>query len=495
MSQIMPDETILLNLPKGGDPPWALLYPNTYGVGMANLGYHYIYAALKSRGVGVERIFVDTECKSLEEGRFLSEFPIVTASVSYEPDYVALLKMLHNSKVLLHWHRRALINGPVVGVGGAVSYINPLLFSSMVDFVCLGDGEVVVDHLIACLRSYMKHGNRRKLWEDLSASKHVYVPPLHNELVISKKANLGRKRGNLENLSASLGHSVWMTPKAAFGRTLLLELQRGCFRRCPYCVVPSNFGKARFRPVDELISLLYKFKTYNNFNVGLVTPEAGDHPDLDRLLDAINDCGRRVSFASLRIDALSEKMLKTMAIGGKKSITIAPETGSDSLRGSLKKHFTNETIIKKLAIAKDFGIRSVKMYFMIGLPGENDDDVRSIAELSKQVWELLKLKPVISISIFVPKPGTPFSNEPFVGISEGRRKLNILRGSLKGYGKVIKMRSVDLRGSLKEYTLSWYGLQEAEVLLDMIDDGDKDDLSCLAFSKEVVREQIFMLGF
>ena len=492
MSQIMLDETLLLSLPKGGAPPWALLYPNTYGVGMANLGYHYIYAALKSRGVGVERIFVDTECKSLEEGRFLSEFPIVTASVSYEPDYVALLKMLHNGKVLLHWHRRALINGPVVGVGGAVSYINPLLFSSMADFVCLGDGEVVIDHLVDSLRDYMIHQDRARLWDELSTSPYIYVPPLHNELIISDKDGIDRKRGRLEDLSASLGHSLWITSDAAFGRTLLLELQRGCFRNCPYCVVPNNFGKARTRSIDDLIFFLDNFKGLGDFNVGLVTPEAGDHPHLGQLLDAIMEAGKRVSFASLRIDALNEKVLEALAIGGKRSITIAPEAGSDALRMTIKKNFTNELILKKLAMTKEYGINSVKMYFMIGLPGESDEDIRAIAEISQSIWDLLKIKLILSIGIFVPKPGTPFSGEPFIGIYEGRRRLNILHRSLRGFGKVITLRPVDFKGSLKEYVLSWYGLKEAESILNLVKNDDRGFFN-LPVSRELTQEQLSRL--
>lgn len=492
MSRSNLNEITLVDLPKGGAPLWALIYPNVYKVGMTNLGYHYVYAALKTRGVGAERLFFDSNCRSLEEDRHLGEFPIITASVSYEPDYVNLINILADGKISLNWRDRARFNGPVIGIGGAVSYINPLLFSSLADFVCLGDGEVVIDHLVDSLRDYMIHQDRARLWEELSTSPYIYVPPLHDELILSDKDGINRKRGRIQDLSKSLGHSLWLTPEAAFGRTLLLELQRGCFRNCPYCVVPNNFGKARTRSVDDLISFLDNFKGLGDFNVGLVTPEAGDHPHLGQLLDAIMEAEKRVSFASLRIDALNEKVLEALAMGGKRSITIAPEAGSDALRMTIKKHFTNELILKKLAMAKEYGINYVKMYFMIGLPGESDEDIRAIAEMSQSIWDLLKIKLTLSIGIFVPKPGTPFSGEPFIGISEGRRRLNILHRSLRGFGKVITLRPVDFKGSLKEYVLSWYGLKEAESILNLAKNDDRGFLNLPVF-RELTQEQLSRL--
>jgi len=487
------NETTLVDLPKGGAPLWALLYPNVYKVGMTNLGYHYIYAALKARGVGAERLFFDSNCRSLEEDRHLAEFPIITASVSYEPDYINLINMLVDSKILPHWRDRAYSNGPVVGIGGAVSYINPLLFSPMADFVCIGDGEVVIDHLVDSIRDYMIHQDRIRLWEELSTSPYIYVPPLHDELIMSDKDGINRKRGRIQDLSKSLGHSLWLTPEAAFGRTLLLELQRGCFRNCPYCVVPNNFGKARTRSIDDLILFLDRFKDLGDFNVGLVTPEAGDHPNLGQLLDAVMKAKKRVSFASLRIDALNKKVLEALAMGGKRSITIAPEVGSDALRTTLKKHFTNQIILEKLAMAREYGVNSAKLYFMIGLPGESDEDILAIAELSKGIWDSLKIKLVLSVNVFVPKPGTPFSGEPFIGAYECRRRLNLLHKSLKGYGKVITVRPVDFKGSFKEYVLSWYGLKEAENILDLTKSDDKG-FSNLPVSRVLTQEQLHRLG-
>jgi len=195
------NEITLVDLPKGGAPLWALIYPNVYKVGMTNLGYHYVYAALKTRGVGAERLFFDSNGRSLEEDRHLGEFPIITASVSYEPDYINLINILADGKISLHWRDRARFNGPVIGIGGAVSYINPLLFSSLADFVCLGDGEVVIDLLVDSLRDYMIHQDRARRWRELSTSPYIYVPPLHDELILSDKDGINRKRGRIQYLS------------------------------------------------------------------------------------------------------------------------------------------------------------------------------------------------------------------------------------------------------------------------------------------------------
>lgn len=159
--------------------------------------------------------------------------------------------------------------------------------------------------------------------------------------------------------------------------------------------------------------------------VGFVTPEAGDYPEINKILDLLQKMDKGVSFASLRLDRLTEKMLDAITRGGRHSLTVAPETGRDCLRTSCGKRFSNDLIIEKLKLAKEKGINNVKLYFMIGLPEEHDDDIFAIPELCRRIIETTGQSLVISAGPFVPKPWTKWERHDFSGLQEIKRKYAI----------------------------------------------------------------------
>lgn len=458
------EEITLVDFKAGGSIPWALLYPSSYKVGMSNLGLHYIFFGLKQNGIGVERVFLSPSSLSVDGERHLRDFAVITASVAYEVDVVALTKLLGREKIPLSWDERAKTDGPIIGIGGALTYINPLVFSGLADFVVLGDGEAALRAVVEAVHKAMSCGRRDKLWADLSEHPSIYVPAVHNAF-IDKGEELGRVRGHCPNLGDILGHSLWLTPHAALGRTLLIELQRGCKRRCPYCTIPACFGRDRRQPVEVVKGKIEALQHRFSFDqVGLVTPEASDYPCLDNLLDFLEGLNCSVSFASLRLDALTPKMVRALVAGGRRGLTVAPECGSDALRYSLGKPFSNKTIIKTISMAADEGVRSAKLYFMIGLPGERDEDVAQIADLARSIRDSARLKVVLAVNLFVPKPHTPWSEASFLGQREGKRRLALLKKALRGDSKGIEVREGGVREAAVEYRLTWATLQDGVCL-------------------------------
>lgn len=451
--ELLRDEIWMDDLNEGGDPLWAMAYPASYAVGMSNLGFQYVCAYLKEHGVAVERFFDDNEQeRSLESGRLAGNFPIITFSVMYEPDVKKILQMLKRWGISPLWRERQNNLEPIIGVGGGLSVINPLIFSHIADFVVLGDGEDVIPYLVNAVRRYSQKGNRRIFWESVAEHPSLFVPPLHLEM-LQREEIISRKKSFCMDLSKARGHALWVSPNTVFPDTLLIETQRGCFRRCPYCTIPSCFGKPRFRKPEGVINDVRGAYTRGIKRLGIVAPESGDYPWLEEVLKEIRKNNLEVSFASLRIDNINDMLLDTLVEGGQRQITIAPETGDQTFRSSCGKHFTNEQILSVLQKAKGKGLKKVKMYFMLGLPEEEDRHILATADLIAEVREKTGMNVVASVGLFVPKPQTPWSGMSF-SHAEYKRKVTLLRGAI-GNIKGVEMRVQSVREARDEYRITW----------------------------------------
>lgn len=434
---------------------------------------HYIFRTLWESGVAVERFFATPyPYRSVDADTMLERFSVITAGISYEGDIETFFSWLHEAGIPLLPEERG-DSFPVIGAGGALTYINPLALSAVCDFIVLGDALDVMKEIAGVIRAYGAHGDRKRLWTELADLPSVLVPPVD--------LNNGKLRGKKkidvsQPLSADYPMcSAWVTPESAFGDTLLLELQRGCVRNCSYCTLPGCFGKMRQRKLPEieapLRSLLEKIEVEQ---VGLVTPEAGDYYALDELLDLLQEEGKGVSFASLRVDRLSEKMLEALTSSGRHSVTIAPETANEELRFSFGKKFTDELIFEKLELARSFGVDQVKLYFMIGLPGEEDEDVAAIADFCRRIVERTDQNLIVSVGPFVPKPGTVWQNETFLSQAEIRKKYDILGKEIRKFGrKAPQLRLTSAKEAEREFQLAWAGYQESLLLAKNVENGKK----------------------
>ena len=354
-----------------------------------------------------------------------------------------------------------------------MTYINPLLLAGVCDFIVLGDGLDDLEHITKCLRRYMGHGDRKVLWNELAERESILVPPLHFSEGLPNRKRIPCRTMPLNDSYPM--YSTWTSPKAAFGDTLLFELQRGCARNCSYCTLPGCFGRMRYRPFDSikdhLDSVLDRISAKQ---IGLVTPEAGDYPDISRLIDYLEGREIAISFASLRIDRLTEKMIRTLTLGGRHSITVAPETGSDSLRFSCGKKFTNDLILEKLSLAAECGINQVKMYFMVGLPEESDEDISSISELCRRIIDETGQNLILSVNPFIPKPGTPWSGAPFSAASSIKRKYNRLSSDIRAMKKKApQLRLTSPKEAEQEFDLAWYGYRDSLSLANVISCGGR----------------------
>ena len=471
-------ETVFERIPSGSFPPWAILYPAGYEVGMASLGFHSIIAELRKMGVGVERFFTGKfPCVSLDSGRNIQNFPIISVSAAYEPDLLSIYSTFRKWNIPSSWKERFESGGPVFGAGGALTYINPLIFSGMADWVVLGDGEPVVEHLVASCRRFISHGDRRRLWEDLDQHESIYVPPIHQEQVLTGKC-IHRKKSFLSDIDRAYGKSLWVTPDAAFGRTVLVELQRGCRRWCNYCTIPSSFGPVRVRSLERVIRDVESAKNLGDVQIGLVTAEVGDYPYLRGLLSYLKSTAKAVSFASLRVDNMTEEMVEAIVRSKRLGVTVAPEAGNDIMRATCGKKFGNSMIIEKLIMARGIGVKQVKLYFMVGLPEETQKDIDSITELCLEIREMTGLRVRASVGVFVPKPFSLWEMASILEIDEAISRMKRLKTTfarLMPRGSSISIQ--DPHEAILEYVLSWSGADMLDVpqgisrrnLLQMID--------------------------
>lgn len=488
-------ETEMDRLPAGGSPLWAMIYPADYGVGMSSLGYQSIISEMRKLGVGVERFFPGPlSGMSVETGRNILDFPLISASVAYEPDLLSLLSVFMSWGLAPGWKERSQAGQPVFGVGGALSYINPFIFYDIADYVVLGDGEPVVEHLVRECRRYMSHGDRKRLWEGLAEHGSIYVPPIHNCQILNEKP-VHRKKSVLADLDLARGKSLWITSESVFGRTILVELQRGCPRACRYCTIPASFGPVRTRSVERVLEDVAAVKDLEDVQVGLVTPEAGDYPELSKVLRCIRSTKRAVSFASLRVDNIKEEMMQALVESGRYTITVAPEAGNDRLRGICGKKFSNEEIIEKMVLAKKTGIRQAKLYFMVGLPGETLQDVETIAGLCNDIRSRTALKLSASVGVFVPKPMSPWENENIAGHEEASEKIRKLKELFLGNSnRGLSIRIQEPKESMLEYRISWRGLGT-----DLPPASYRKAICTIKNKiypeKDLLREQLGLLGF
>ncbi len=430
-TRILANESFLHKFVPSGLPRWGLCYPSTYEVGSCSLGIHYLYYLLRNKGVTTERFFTDELDVSLESGKRPTDFEILTFTVSYELEVLSLINFLKRNKIPVFWEKRD-ESYPLIGAGGALTYINPIILLYICDFVVCGDAESgVLDYIVSVLRKYSDK-SKKYILSKLSE---------HDSIIVPQDAVKTAQVGVRKSLRGKPCSSVWVTPKSAFGKTFLVELQRGCIRGCLYCPLSSAYKPVRIRDIDEVLFMIDEVRDKVK-KIGLLTPEASDYPYISDLIDYIMTKNLEVSFASLRIDALNDKILEAISKGSIKFLTVAPEAGNDKLRFRIGKPFANELIFDRILNAVKSGIKKIKLYFMIGLPYETDSDINDLAVLVNEILKLVvnyEIKQVVvSVSPFVPKPFTRFEMEEFCDSAIIKHKIKLLNTGLRIINKKLR---------------------------------------------------------
>ena len=360
----------------------ALVYPNVYASGIANVGLQFIYAYLNSiENVICERFYLDVYkgLRSLESGTPLRDFDIALFSLQFEDDYFNAVKIIENSG----------FEGLKVA-GGPCAMMNPKPVRRFFDAFVIGEVENsrVLD-VISEAKS-IEDLEFDGIWRDGNVRR---IKP--------KKLNFYLKKQ--------------IVAESVFGRSLILEVGRGCVRRCSFCAVRQIYSPPRWRDVKILTEFAESYRGHVN-KVCLIAPSTLDHPRIEELIERLINMGFMVSPSSTRVDTLDDDLIELLVMGGLKSLTIAPESGSDELREFLNKGFDNEQIVDVVETARKKGIKSFKLYFMIGLPNERFEDVKAIVDLVERISRYVKVS--VSINPFVPKPHTPLQWFPYTGFED-----------------------------------------------------------------------------
>ncbi len=422
----------------------AVASPNRYHVAMSSLAFQWV-AELTARqeDVGVERAFADRGLmgRTLETGASLGAMDVVAFSMAFELDAPNVLRMLAAAGIPVRASERG-PGHPLVVLGGSAAVINPLPLAPAVDVVCLGAAERTWPQLLELLRRMPR---REAFLEELAGREGYLVPSVHLDARGRPRRRLRRlEKRHLERLPAPevpASHAV--TPHTEYAGRALVEMSRGCPEKCRYCWISHAAGNLQAYGTESILERVEQLARLTD-RIGFVATAVGDHPEIARILGTAVDRGLEVALSSLRIPAMVPEVLEPLVASGARSVTIAPETGSDRLRFALRKPIPNERILAAAETAFRSGLGGLKMYFIVGLPGEEDEDVAAIARLVHRVHRLgRELVPAAAraqrrgawlragVNILVPRPYTPYHAEGMLSRAEARRRVGILRGALR----------------------------------------------------------------
>jgi radical SAM superfamily enzyme YgiQ (UPF0313 family) len=448
----------------GGRLPIALIYPNAYYLGMSNLGVHAIYKLLNDYPrVAGERVFLDTTEKNtpvaLESGRPLTDFTVLAFSISYELDYFNVANILKATGIPPFAADRN-ASHPLVIAGGPCVTANPMPLAPFYDASCIGEAEPILPKMIPIFLEGIG-GPRDTLLKELAAVPGVFVPTLPPE-----KSVVRQYAKNLDDFPVN---SVVLTPDTELGDLFLIEAERGCQRGCRFCLVNTAFAPMRFRAAEGIIRQAQE-GLKSRRRIGLVGPAVGDHPQINFILDGLLKLNAEISISSLRIDKLSEEILNTLEKGKAQTITIAPEAGSDRLRKVINKGISEDDILSAADRIAARRFNQLKLYFIIGLPTESDDDIEEIIRLTLAIKDHIErqrgnMRLTLNVAPFVPKAGTPFQWLPMAPQETLNRRLGMLRSHLPLKG--IKLNEESPAWSQIQGVLSRGDERLVKVLADM----------------------------
>ncbi|MBW1732887.1 MAG: radical SAM protein [Deltaproteobacteria bacterium] len=456
----------------GGRLTIALAYPNYYRLGMSNLGFQIVYGLLnKNPRVVAERAFLPEGQElslylrsgkpllSLETQRPLHKFDLLAFSLSFENDYPNVLQTLDLARIPLLSEERS-GPGPLVMAGGVTTFLNPEPLSPFMDFFLLGEAE---DGMARFLELFMEISpstvSKRDALTDLARNMPaLYVPSLYRvqyhkdgtlKAFTPKGDGIPEKIGVAHPPEGGFAEkgvpiSTVTTPDTEFGNKVLLELGRGCGHSCRFCAAGYVYRPPRSYGNGELNISLEKAVDKSR-NIGLLSPAVSDIPGVENLMDAIVQRGGSFSVSSLRAETLTRGLLDRLRSSGQRSITVAPEAGSERLRRTINKHLTESQILEAVRMISGAGDFSLKLYFLMGLPTETDNDIRGIPELVKRIRHQMVRESAkrgtigrikLSVNCFVPKAFTPFQWFPMDEVGILKKKQKWLKKSLTKTGGV-----------------------------------------------------------
>jgi radical SAM superfamily enzyme YgiQ (UPF0313 family) len=441
----------------------ALCYPSPYRVGMSSLGYQRIYRALmEAPGLACERAFLDDECEAdparapevphtYESLRPVAELPVLAFSVAYELEMAGLVRMLRAAGIP-PLRRDRDERHPLVVAGGPLTFSNPVPLAAMVDAIVVGEAEARV---VEAMHAVDGASSRAARLEALAAIPHVFVPALHAVM----------PQVGAEDDSVLPAFSAIRTPHTELSNMFLVETERGCSRGCTYCVMRrSTNGGMRIVPAETILEVI----PADARKVGLVGAAVSDHPRIVDIVHALADRGCEVGLSSLRPDKLArgDDFVAALARVGYRTLTTAMDGTSERVRESLDRRARPAHLLRCAELAKKYGMDRLKLYLMIGTPGETDADVDECVAFATQISRIVPL--ALGIAPFCAKRNTPLDGQPFAGIGVVDARLERLRRGLKGR---VDVRATSARWAWVEYVLAQGGEAHGEAVVEAVADG------------------------
>jgi radical SAM superfamily enzyme YgiQ (UPF0313 family) len=451
----------------------ALGYANTYHVGMSSLGFQRTFELVhRFPEWACERFFLDGSGppRTVETDTPIDRFGCVAFSVSFEQDYVHLVQILDRAGIPARRERRR-PDDPLVLLGGSCAAINPLPMAAFVDAFPLGAAENVLPALLAALA---EEPDREAVLARLAATPGFYVPAHHDPgALVDPDTKLRKLELSAEQmrLPGHLPTTAIVTPHTEFRDKFLIEMSRGCPEKCRYCWATFGMGKFRWHPTEYILAAMERARAVTD-QVGFVATAVGDHPEVERILREGVELGLRCSVSSIRIPAVTDGVLAALHASGDRSITLAPETGTDELRWKMGKQVPNSLLLEKVRGIVRAGFTQLKLYFLVGVPDETMEDVQAILELAGEVRAVFREHAPrsgvmghlhLGVNVLVPKPYTPWQRHPMASERELREKVSLLK---RGVARMpnVSLGPMSIRQAIWQTYISKGGVEAADAI-------------------------------
>ena len=433
------------------DMHFGLAYPNIYQTAMSSLGYNILYNYINERkDTWCERI-IYPNTNSIESNTPLKYFDIISFTLQFEEDYFNVLEMLKNAEIPLKRKDRG-EQDPLIIAGGPCATANPLPLSDYIDIFIVGEGEEVIYDF---LDKYLENPNKDlKKFLDITG---IYIPEYNNKTKIALVKDMEKAYHITEPIISKSDDGDYQT---VFNNTIMLNVSRGCSRGCRFCMASYLYRPTRETNYETLLDIAIKNRETTGLDkITLIGAAVSDYSNLDILTGSLEKEGFQISTPSLRIESISRRTLETLKKSGLKTITLAPES-IERLRKVINKDIPDEKIFSVIKDAVDLDF-NIKLYFLIGIPGESKDDIKDLAEYMKKIAGMHKSIRNVKFSVnpIIPKPHTPLQWEGY-DFKEIKNKTRFLKKEMRKYN--IKCESP--KKSMIQYILSCGNRQVGEII-------------------------------